>query len=204
MENTFKKRVITFSELLGDANGNNLDSYFKNNAWELQEWTNDSTTGYQVFFGPGVQVDNLYEYGFPYLYDKEDIRSFAISFFDKFVEPAMYVSFWDTGAKIEFPCKVNLKTKEVYDIALEPDVLDNFEVFQGYWVRLNDGSEFQLSEKGELAHNKDGFWFDESKALKFLAPVTSLDDQIKGAAAQNSATKEQLVRTKEANIEQML
>lgn len=105
---------------------------------------------------------------------------------------AMYVSFWDNCARIEFPCKVNLKTKEVYDIEIEPDVIDEFEVFQGCWVRLNDGSEFELCEKNALSNNEDVYWFDEVKALVFLNSMTSLDSQIIQAQKAHSTENKEL------------
>lgn len=202
MENTVVKRVITFSELLGGELGHNLDSYFKNNAWELQEWSSDSKAGYQVFFGAGVQVDNLYEYGFPYLYDKEEVRSFANNFFNKFVVPATYVSFWEGGAAFEFPCKVNTATKEVFDIEIEPDVLNGFDFFLGESIVFADGTEFQLCEKGELANNKDGYWLDKLCALKLPDTTPSLDEQIESAQAVAVPPKDNHV-SKGANLEQM-
>lgn len=183
MNNCFIKRPITFSELVGGKMGDDLDAHFKNKAWELQEWTNDSSTGYQVFFGTGVQVDNLYEYGFPYLYDKEELVSFARDFYNRQVVSATYISFWEGGAAFGFPCKVNLATNEVFDIELEAEVLKEYDFYFGASVRFHDGTEFQLFKKGELSHNKAGFWLDESKAFKFPSPPIALDEQIKSAKA---------------------
>lgn len=45
--------------------------------------------GYQVFFGTGVQVDNLYEYGFPYLCDKDELLAFAKKFYIKKIIQAL-------------------------------------------------------------------------------------------------------------------
>ena len=41
--------------------------------------------GYQVYFGKGVQVDNLFEYGFPHLYDAEMVISFAEDFYKRHI-----------------------------------------------------------------------------------------------------------------------
>lgn len=74
---------VKFSTLVPGVMGDALDSLFEKNNWTLQFWNNDKSTGYQVYFGEGVQVDNLYEYGFPYLYDKDDVLAFAKDFFVK-------------------------------------------------------------------------------------------------------------------------
>ena len=58
---------ISFEELLPSTVGAALDAHFSEQGWELQLWHVGESSGYQVFFGTGVQVDNLYEYGFPYL-----------------------------------------------------------------------------------------------------------------------------------------
>lgn len=76
-----KKRVV-FSSLLPEPVGAALDSHFEKHGWELQAWDTGNAQGYQIYFGAGVQVDNNYEYGFPYLYDKEELLAFAKGFYE--------------------------------------------------------------------------------------------------------------------------
>ena len=72
---------IKFSDLLPGTIGKELDLFFEKNNWVLQSWKADKTQGYQVFFGEGVQVDNNYEYGFPYLFEKDELITFANNFY---------------------------------------------------------------------------------------------------------------------------
>lgn len=77
-----RKEIISFSSLLPPPVGTQLDELFHQRNWQLQRWTpEDGKPGYQVYFGPGVQVDNHYEYGFPYLYEKAELLSFAHGFY---------------------------------------------------------------------------------------------------------------------------
>lgn len=69
--------IASFSSLLHNHVGVALDKHFEKNGWILQR----SEGGYQVFFGKGVQVDNHYEYGFPYLYDQNELIAFANEFY---------------------------------------------------------------------------------------------------------------------------
>lgn len=74
--------VVKFSDFMVPAIGRFMDDYFEKEGWELQYVKGDcGCTGYQVFFGSGVQVDNNYEYGFPYLYDCDEVVAFAEYFY---------------------------------------------------------------------------------------------------------------------------
>ena len=75
-------KTVKFSQLLPDPIGSALDTHFQRNGWELQLWSNDEYSGYQVFFGKGVQVDQHMEYGFPHLYETEDLLAFSQAFYD--------------------------------------------------------------------------------------------------------------------------
>lgn len=78
-----KKESVLFASLLPESIGTEIDLYFKKNGWTLLACEIDEAKGYQVFFGAGVQVDNLYEYGFPYLYDNNELMAFAKDFYIK-------------------------------------------------------------------------------------------------------------------------
>lgn len=95
-----KREVVLFASLLPEPMGTALDGHFKKNGWELQAWDNGKVQGYQVFFGDGVQVDNSYEYGFPYLYDKDELLAFAEGFYDRHIlgEPIYVAVFNHIGS----------------------------------------------------------------------------------------------------------
>jgi len=76
-------KAVKFSDLLPDPAGAALDAHFDRNGWELQLWDNGESSGYQVFFGKGVQVDQHMEYGFPYLYGADELLAFALEFYQK-------------------------------------------------------------------------------------------------------------------------
>ena len=77
-----EKEVVLFSSLLPTPMGTQLDELFHQRSWQLQRWVSEEgTPGYQVYYGPGVQVDNHYEYGFPYLYEEAELLSFAFGFY---------------------------------------------------------------------------------------------------------------------------
>lgn len=74
-----------FSKLIPSPIGKALDEHFAKNNWALVRRTVHGDIGYQVYFGKGVQVDNLFEYGFPHLYDEEMVISFAEDFYKRHI-----------------------------------------------------------------------------------------------------------------------
>lgn len=74
-------RTVKFSEILDSEKGDFIDSVFEEEGWELQLIKDSDQPYYQVFFGRGVQVDNLYEYGFPHLYELDQVIGFAEDFY---------------------------------------------------------------------------------------------------------------------------
>ena len=75
-----------FSELCEGEQFEAVDRYFLEQGWKLELWKEENDFGYQVFFGEGVQVDNYYEYGFPYLFAKEEVIGFAEEFYKTHVK----------------------------------------------------------------------------------------------------------------------
>lgn len=74
-----------FASLIPGPIGESLDRHFAEQGWVLERRAVGDDTGYQVFFGEGVQVDNLHEYGFPYLYDKPMLLIFAKVFYERHI-----------------------------------------------------------------------------------------------------------------------
>lgn len=85
MEKANSQKILTtsFRELVPEEIAKALDNHFVRNGWVLQRWVTNAENGYQIYFGKDVQVDNYYEYGFPYLYDREEAREFALRFYEK-------------------------------------------------------------------------------------------------------------------------
>ena len=80
-EHCTEVRKTTFASLIPAPIGTDIDAIFEKEKWELQEWHKCDGIYYQVYFGTGVQVDNYYEYGFPYLYDIHQLTDFAWNFY---------------------------------------------------------------------------------------------------------------------------
>lgn len=138
-----KKEVITFASLLPEPVGSKIDLHFKKNGWELQAWDTGSAKGYQIFFGSGVQVDNNYEYGFPYLYDKEELLAFAQGFYGSRV-CQNNVSL-DEQIKSS---KIDIKNADYYKVSLSKDDLHLVKKaldFMGNW--LADKAGYSSGEK---------------------------------------------------------
>ncbi len=59
-----------------------LYKIFEENHWELLKKKEKNESFYQLFFGNGVQVDNMYEYGFAHLLNKKD----TVKELDRFIK----------------------------------------------------------------------------------------------------------------------
>ena len=70
---------------------------------------------------------------------------------------AKYHSCWDSGIDVATNCRVNLLTKEVFDI--EVANVDGFdlEILEGEWVEI-DGHQFVVFPQSELEPNSNSFW----------------------------------------------
>lgn len=76
------------------------------------------------------------------------------------IQTAVYITIWDTGFRLEQPCKVNTKTHEVFDIEYDEDTvntLDTLEILQEEWVRVN-GVTHKL-----ITQDKLPFWYGENE-----------------------------------------
>lgn len=73
---------------------------------------------------------------------------------------AMFFSVWDDGTIIGSPCKVNVETKEVFDIKLVSDGIEGLGSLEREYIVLNDDEdEYQYPvfdsdpEDGNFWHN---------------------------------------------------
>lgn len=76
---------------------------------------------------------------------------------------AMFASVWDNGSmRLRTPCKVNMETREVFDIVQydEEDVLNSVSVLDAEYVELPDGSVERVYPRDE-AVLEDQYWVDD-------------------------------------------
>lgn len=71
-------------------------------------------------------------------------------------ENATYIQYWDTGAELHFPCKVDMQTKEVFDVEIVSEFVDSYEILQGEYIRLLNGETHQINHKHDANGNE--FW----------------------------------------------
>lgn len=67
------------------------------------------------------------------------------------VKKATYTSVWDGGYEITTSCKINMETKEVFDIEI---VDQDVDVLEGEYVTI-DGKKYSVSNTGNEA-----YWYD--------------------------------------------
>lgn len=62
---------------------------------------------------------------------------------------------YDGINQVEIKCKINIETKEVFDIEL-PDIVEKFNYFQGFYLRI--GEMFvPVIQKNEAKKNE--YWY---------------------------------------------
>lgn len=71
---------------------------------------------------------------------------------------AEFTSVWDGGFAITTNCKVNLETREVFDIERDETYADAVDVLDKEYITIN-GENFPVScrDEGEL---KGSFWYE--------------------------------------------
>ncbi len=104
----------------------------------------------KVFKNQGIMFD----------YDKFDeflVRCYEEN--EKAVVDAKFTSVWDGGVRITTPCKVNLRTRKVFDIEVNDEV-DGLEVLDKEYITLT-GVEYRVypeDEAEQMAENV--FWYE--------------------------------------------
>ena len=70
---------------------------------------------------------------------------------------AKYHSCWDDGIDIETNCKVNLKTKEVFDIEQADVEGFDLEILEDEFIEI-DGCQYAVYPKSELEEGSNSYW----------------------------------------------
>lgn len=70
------------------------------------------------------------------------------------IKGAEFTSVWDGGTVVTTGCKVNMVTKEVFDIIVSEGVADMVDVLDEEYITI-DGEEFPVSDED----TGDGYWY---------------------------------------------
>lgn len=73
---------------------------------------------------------------------------------------ATFVSVWDGGTLIQTDCKVDMQTKEVYEIAAYDDAaaLEEITTLDAEYIVFPDGTKAEVTRSTDgKAH--DGYWY---------------------------------------------
>ena len=73
------------------------------------------------------------------------------------IKTATFNSIWDGDVCISSSCKVNMETKEVFDIELV-EVSDDLDILERQFIVFDDDIEHEVVEKVER-ENDDQFWY---------------------------------------------
>lgn len=72
------------------------------------------------------------------------------------IKDAVFVSVWDGGVEIDTPCRVNMETREVFDIQqsrYEGDCLEK------EYIEI-DGVEYPVFQVSDIVEEDDEYWYD--------------------------------------------
>lgn len=75
----------------------------------------------------------------------------------KYCINAEFTSVWDGGTAITTDCKVNLLSREIYDIRVSDDTADLVNELDEEYIVI-DGERFPACQKGDAEHGN--FWYD--------------------------------------------
>lgn len=81
---------------------------------------------------------------------------------DSEIVDAEFTSVWDGGFNVTTPCKVNLSTKEIFDIAVSIETADTVNELDEEYVTIN-GTKYSAIEKGyydEEAEADGYYWYE--------------------------------------------
>ena len=76
------------------------------------------------------------------------------------IKDAKFTSVWDGGYKVTTDCKVNMETREVFDVEINDS--DDIEKLNGldYEYITIDGEEFDVLNKDLIDESATDFWYE--------------------------------------------
>lgn len=76
------------------------------------------------------------------------------------IKEAMFFSVWDDGTIIGSPCKVNVETKEVFDIKLVSDGIEGLDSLEREYIVLNDDEDEYQYPVFDSDPEDGNFWYN--------------------------------------------
>ena len=74
------------------------------------------------------------------------------------IKNATFTSVWDGGYEITTNCKVNMETKEVFDIELA-EVDESLDILEKEYVVIDD-VEYPVFQLSDLTEEDNEFWYE--------------------------------------------
>ena len=74
------------------------------------------------------------------------------------IKNATFTSVWDGGYEITTNCKVNMETKEVFDIELA-EVDESLDILEKEYVVIDD-VEYPVFQLSDITEEDNEFWYE--------------------------------------------
>lgn len=74
------------------------------------------------------------------------------------IKNATFTSVWDGGYEVTTACKVNMETKEVFDIEIASDGIEDLEILDYEYITL-DGESYEVVDANVEEAGTD-FWYE--------------------------------------------
>ena len=74
------------------------------------------------------------------------------------IKNATFTSVWDGGYEVTTNCKVNMETREFFDIELA-EVDESFEILEKEYVVIDD-VEYPVFQLSDIAEEDNEFWYE--------------------------------------------
>lgn len=74
------------------------------------------------------------------------------------IKNATFTSVWDGGYEVTTNCKVNMETREVFDIELA-EVDESFEILEKEYVVIDD-VEYPVFQLSDIVEEDNEFWYE--------------------------------------------
>ena len=94
--------------------------------------------------------------------DNYDWRIYEVKCQEDNIKNATFTSVWDGGHEVTTNCKVNMITKEVFDIEVNEDT-DEIETLNNLdyeYITIEGSSEYDVYNKNETEINVFDFWYE--------------------------------------------
>ena len=73
------------------------------------------------------------------------------------IKNGTFTSVWDGGYEVTTNCKINMETKEVFDIEIA--YVDGLEILEKEYVVI-DGEEYPVFQLSDITEEDNEFWYE--------------------------------------------